>query len=107
MNKYYQLKISLKGSKPLIYRNVLVNPELKLPELHDIIQTVMGWSNSHLHEFVINNKSYGKPDPDDDYEVINYKNIKIKDVLSKIKDKIKYEYDFGDYWVHSISLEKL
>ena len=106
MKRYYQLKISLIDSKPTIYRRILINPELKLLKLHDVIQIVMGWTNSHLHQFIINNEYYAEPNPDDYYEIINYKNIKIIDILNDIKDKIKYEYDFGDSWLHTISLEK-
>lgn len=103
---YYQIKIKLKESKPPIYRKILINPETKLPKFHDIIQDVMGWTDSHLHHFIVDGEFYGEPDPDDWTEVINYKNIKIYEVLMDEKDKMIYEYDFGDSWIHEIILEK-
>lgn len=105
--KYYQLKVTLMRTKPPIYRRILINPEIKLPEFHQIIQAIMGWTNSHLHQFIINKEYYGQPHPDDWTEVVNYKNVKIKDVLVKLKDKIQYDYDFGDNWQHLIKLEKI
>lgn len=38
---------------------------------------------------------------------VDYKNIKISDLLKKEKDKIVYEYDFGDSWEHDVILEKI
>lgn len=104
---YYQLKVTLNGTKPPIYRRILIIPEIKLPKFHYIIQIIMGWTDSHLHQFIIDGQFYGEPHPDDWTEVINYNNIKIKDVLVYPKDKIKYEYDFGDGWEHVITLEKI
>jgi len=47
----YQIKITLNDTKPPIWRRFLVESNVKLPDLHKIIQTVMGWTNSHLHQF--------------------------------------------------------
>lgn len=38
---------------------------------------------------------------------VDYSKIKLSDLLSKEKDKIIYEYDFGDGWEHDIVLEKI
>jgi len=48
----YQIQIALKGSKPKIWRRVLVPSDTLLYNFHKIIQTTMGWTNSHLHQFV-------------------------------------------------------
>ena len=48
----YQLKIMLKGSKPPIWRRVQVRAEMTLAQLHEVIQIVMGWTDSHLHGVV-------------------------------------------------------
>ncbi|MGB4254390.1 MAG: plasmid pRiA4b ORF-3 family protein [Rectinema sp.] len=103
----YQIKIRLKHVKPAIWRKFLVEDNMKLPDFHKVIQTVMGWTNSHLHQFVIKDKYYGEPDEDSFGETIDYKNLKLKDVLTFEKQKIIYEYDFGDGWEHEIVLEKI
>jgi len=101
------MKITLKGSKPSIFRTIIINPELKLPKFHNILQDLMGWQDYHLHQFVKGKEHYGVPSSDDYIDVINYKNVKIIDLIEKIKDKIIYEYDFGDGWEHEIVLEKI
>ena len=63
----------------------------------------MGWENDHLYQFV-KGKIFYSPDYATDVE---YEKIKISDLLKKEKDKILYEYDFGDSWEHDILLEKI
>jgi len=107
----YQIKITLKGSKPKIWRRILVPSDLLLSDFHKIIQTTMGWTNSHLHQFIKNRTYYTKRMADDDLwdEMgnVDYSKIKISDLLKKEKDRIVYEYDFGDGWEHDIILEKI
>ena len=55
----YQLKITLRGISPLIWRRLLVRAETSLAELHHILQLALGWTNSHLHRFIIHGKEYG------------------------------------------------
>ncbi len=107
--KIYQIQISLKGSKPKIWRRLLVPSDILLSEIHKIIQISMGWTNSHLHQFIKNNEYYGIPSEDDwnDFPISDYRKIKLDFFLKKEKDKLKYEYDFGDSWEHNILLEKI
>lgn len=109
--KIYQIQIALKGIKPKIWRRVLVQSDLFLKDLHKIIQTSMGWTNSHLHQFIKDRTYYQERSEDDDFwnefKNVDYKEIKISDLLKKEKDKIVYEYDFGDGWAHDIVLEKI
>jgi Plasmid pRiA4b ORF-3-like protein len=60
----YQLKITLMNIRPPIWRRIQV-PDCTLGALHDVIQTVMGWQRSHMHQFIINNEYYGKVFPDE------------------------------------------
>jgi hypothetical protein len=105
----FQLKITLKGSDPPIWRRFQV-PDLTLGELHDVLQVVMGWEDSHLHQFIIRGTSYGPRDPDDmdwDMETEDEEDILISQV-TKMGRKVRftYEYDFGDYWQHEVVLER-
>lgn len=103
----YQLKISLNNTKPVIWRRILVVSDIKLPDLHKVIQTVMGWTNTHLHQFIIDGKFYSEPDDESFAECLDYRKIKLNKVLTEVKKTIKYEYDFGDGWEHKIVLEKI
>jgi hypothetical protein len=107
--KIYQIQIALKGFKPKIWRRLLVPLDILLSEFHKIIQVSMGWTNSHLHQFIKNNVYYGAPSEDDwdDFPINDYSKIKLSFLLKKENDKFKYEYDFGDGWEHDIILEKI
>lgn len=71
----------------------------------------MGWTNSHLHQFIKNRTFYTERMLDDDtwgeMDNVDYKKMKISDLLKKEKEKIVYEYDFGDGWEHDVLLEKI
>jgi hypothetical protein len=107
LRSIYQIKISLIGVKPPIWRTVLVPSNLGLAAFHEVIQHTMGWENYHLHQFVVNNIFYGIPDDDFGMEIEDETKYKISHLLKKEKDTITYEYDFGDSWEHKILLEKI
>jgi len=106
----YQLKISLKYSKPPIWRRILVPSGMSLEKLHEVIQVVFGWHNCHLHQF-IDGRTFYQPGGEDDgfpgMRVEDSNGLRVCDLLRKEKDKIEYEYDFGDSWDHQIVLEKV
>ncbi len=106
--KLYQLKVTLKHSKPAIWRRLLVRADIKLPKLHDILQVAMGWHDCHLHEFEASGNSYGVPDPEFGSEdMIDERKVKLSELLTTEKQRLIYTYDFGDYWQHEILLEKV
>lgn len=106
----YKFKISLEAIEPQIWRRFIVSPQTTLPELHDILQIVMGWTDSHLHSFHIDGKEYGEPDPEyemmDGPTMIDYRKIKLSKIIKDGISSFKYLYDFGDSWMHTITLEK-
>ncbi len=106
----YQLKITLRGSEPPIWRRIVVRSDMPLPRLHGVIQRVMGWTNSHLHQFIAGNAYYGTPDPEMmkfGTEILNEKRYTVADLVPEVKRSFVYEYDFGDGWQHKIVLEKI
>ncbi len=104
--KIYQLKITLIGSKPPIWRRVLVRSDIMLPKFHCVLQAVMGWTDSHMHAFRAGEEYYGEPGEDMDY-MKNEASVKLDKLFHKEKDSLIYEYDFGDGWEHKVSLEKI
>ncbi|MBA3442179.1 MAG: plasmid pRiA4b ORF-3 family protein [Pyrinomonadaceae bacterium] len=106
----YQMKITLRGSKPPIWRRVEVRSDTTLHNLHWIIQTAMGWTNSHLHQFIVGQQYYSQPDFGIDEHGVDVKNeraIKLGQIASRAKAKFIYEYDFGDGWEHEVVVEKI
>ncbi len=105
----FQFKITLVGTKPPIWRRVHTK-DCNLGDLHEIIQTAMGWENSHLHQFVIDGVRYGPPSPGDLDFGLGMKDeskIRLSQLLPKTGKafRFKYEYDFGDGWLHQILFE--
>jgi Plasmid pRiA4b ORF-3-like protein len=113
LKQTYQLKISLDGAKPPIWRRVLVANTINLQDLHQLIQIVMGWNDSHLHHFIQGSgwqTVFYAPHQEDDFDSLDSKDeadYQIRQLLKKEKDKITYEYDFGDSWQHTLLLEKI
>jgi len=106
----YQLKVTLIDSTPAIWRRIQVK-DCTLDKLHEHIQTVVGWTNSHLHHFDIDGQFYGDPDLlEKNFHEMNYRDSTIT-LLSEIvpedgkRRRFKYEYDFGDRWDHEILFE--
>jgi Plasmid pRiA4b ORF-3-like protein len=103
----YQLKIFILDISPMIWRRVKVRSDSTIADLHYIIQIAMGWTDSHLHRFVIHGKDYGVAQigginfTDDSTEV------KLADFGWKVKEQFLYEYDFGDFWQHQIRVEAI
>jgi hypothetical protein len=103
----YQIKVSLTGVKPPIWRRLVISSTTDLGGLHEIIQIAMGWTDTHLHQFVVADERFGVPDPDFEDGIIPENGIRIGSLLKKEKQWITYEYDFGDGWEHKIVLEKI
>ena len=103
----YRMKITLRGSKPAIWRRFEVPAEVTLYQLHHILQVVMGWTDSHFHQFRRGNECYGPSDPEFASERVNERKVRLREVLRKTKDRMVYEYDFGDGWEHDLLLEAI
>lgn len=112
----YQFKITLKNTKPSVWRRIQVPDTYTFWDLHVAIQDAMGWEDAHLHEFKIRQSTlkrktiFGIPDEDSGWDIIEilpgWKH-KIADNFSIDFKKAEYTYDFGDDWEHIITLEKI
>ncbi|MBK8267027.1 MAG: plasmid pRiA4b ORF-3 family protein [Planctomycetes bacterium] len=110
----FELKVSLIGSRPLIWRRFEMASYYTLDDLHNVIQFVMGWYDCHMHQFIVDaDRRYGPPPPADlvndiwaDEKLQNSQSIAISALEDELKKGIQYEYDFGDSWLHEINLVK-
>ena len=105
--KVYQFHISLKHTKPKIWRRFLVTEDATLEKLHKIIQEVMGWEDYHLHSFEIGGVEYGIFNEEWENDFEDEKKVKLADLKLAEKQKFEYVYDFGDNWEHEIKVEKI
>ncbi|GMQ81551.1 MAG: hypothetical protein BMS9Abin05_0983 [Rhodothermia bacterium] len=104
--RVYQIKVGLRHSQPAIWRRLLVRDTISLLDFHDLLQFAMGWEDCHMHQFVKEKSQSGRRRPEMS-EIRNEEKTMLKDVLRKPNDRILYEYDFGDGWLHDIVLEEV
>lgn len=107
--RVYQIKVTLTGSEPPIWRRVEVPGEYTLLQLHRIMQTVMEWDGSHLHEFKIGRMTFGNPEFDGGLfgpRVLDEEDVKLNELGLRARSEFSYVYDFGDNWHHTLLLEK-
>lgn len=100
------LKVSLHGIRPPIWRRLLVPSTCTLAQLHAAIQAAFGWKDCHLHTFTIYGEDYGPRDPEGEVDVKSER-ITLAKLGLRLKEKFRYVYDFGDDWVHDITVEKV
>lgn len=105
--KIYQLKISLTGTSPLVWRRIQIPGTFSLSELHTIIQLSMGWSGFHLHGFAINGTHFGPRNRDEDTADLEGEEWKPIQTLGPVGSAFRYTYDFGDNWEHDIVVEEI
>lgn len=103
--RFYLLKIQLLDIEPAIWRRFVVPASITLDRLHDVIQIVMGWTDSHLHEFTIGKKRYTEyPESKEDGLVCG--RYRLEDLIKQKGRTFRYLYDFGDSWEHELVLEE-
>ncbi len=108
----YQLQVLLNGTQPSIWRRLQVPGTANLGWFHAVLQVAMGWTNSHLHQFICGEHVYADPSAQlDEYEgdppVLDERKATVAEVLSDIHQGMVYEYDFGDSWEHVVTVEKI
>ena len=112
----YQLKITLCDTKPPIWRRLQIPTSATFWDLHLAIQSVFQWNHTHLHQFLYDDKvvdkhhKFGIPFEEDEtygMEVFSSWKHKISKYLNLEEPFIKYVYDLGDKWLHTIQLEAL
>lgn len=96
-----RLRVTMREVEPRVVRVVDVPGTVTLPELHDILQVAIGWTDSHLHLFeTADGRRYGTPDLDWGDDIRDEAAATLRDVAPGFT----YEYDFGDGWEHDVEL---
>ncbi|MCP4545273.1 MAG: plasmid pRiA4b ORF-3 family protein [bacterium] len=108
MGTVLQFKIELLDVSPPIWRRIEVPGDYTFWDLHVAIQDAMGWTDSHLHAFAVDNGTVeiGIPDQDGESSTVPGWQRRLNEHFADPGDNVKYEYDFGDSWLHSVILEK-
>ena len=109
----FVLRVDLNGSRPKIWRRVTVPSDLDLEHLHTVIQAAMGWTDSHLHAFLMGTGSRNHRvtpfltayETGEGEQGLAEKDVRLDETLSHPGDRLYYDYDFGDDWEHTLKLE--
>lgn len=114
----FQFKIQIQGiSKPPVWRKISVPSYFTFLKFHQVIQVAFGWEDYHLFEF--RDKEYQSKirisvpieddffDPDFFADVQDSSKVKLFDIFTDKVRKFIYVYDFGDNWIHEISLDAI
>ena len=103
----YAIKVTLLGSSPLVWRRILVPRDITLRQLHRTLQTVMGWADSHLHQFALPRQKLAGPSYGLGTKVANENRTELGELIWTVGARLLYEYDFGDGWQHELVLEEI
>lgn len=106
----FRVRLDLHGAKPPIWRRLEMPGDLTLPRVHDVIQTAMGWTDSHLHRFRTGSDHRSPSfvthfDLDEGEDGLLEDDVRLDQVLTRKGDELWYEYDFGDAWDHRLVVE--
>jgi len=108
----YQLQVLLNGTQPPIWRRLQVPGNANLSWFHAVLQVAMGWTNSHLHQFICREHMYADPRAESeqfegDPPVLDESKFTMTELLHDVHEGLVYEYDFGDSWEHIVTVEKI
>lgn len=83
-------------------------------DFNKVIQLAFGWQNAHLWNFTDRKDMFGQEtlriaepsEYDEDYDAptIDASKVTLMEIFSSRKS-LTYVYDFGDYWIHEITVE--
>ncbi|MFF0795204.1 plasmid pRiA4b ORF-3 family protein [Streptomyces spiralis] len=99
----HKVKITLRDSRPPIWRRLEMPSDITLRELHDVIQAAFGWEDYHMWAFETGRDRYGIADRD--LGIRSAASKRLGQVAPRTGDRLRYTYDFGDDWEHDILIE--
>ena len=107
MTAIVRLKVTLDDVEPKVLRRIEVPLDIELDRLHLTLQAALGWTNSHLYEIRAKDARWGLPDPDWPDGPLDARKARLADALERAGTKtLRYLYDFGDSWEHTIKIER-
>jgi hypothetical protein len=109
-NTVVRLKITLDAVKPAVLRRSEAPFDIRLDRLHLTIQAGLGWTNSHLYEIRAGDAGWSTLYPEADWpeDFLDARKARLNKVIEDVGTQtLRYIYDFGDGWEHTIKMEQL
>jgi hypothetical protein len=103
--------VTLHGVRPPVWRRLEVQSNITLDKLHAVLQIAFAWENSHMHEFQIGSRRFGRPDVEGGWaepgDTESENSTTLSQVMRRKGAKLLYVYDFGDSWEHEVVAEDI
>lgn len=108
----FRVRVDIDGARPPIWRRLELRGDLRLDQVHDVLQHALGWTNSHLHAFRVSTDPLVDAfvtefDLEEGGEGVPEADIRLDQVVAAPGDRLYYEYDFGDSWDHTLKVEEI
>ena len=105
-DRILQLRLTVVGCRPSIWRRIQIRESLWLSQLHDTIQLIFDWFDYQTHSFTIDNVRYGNPLKREGFVIEDDRDIRVADLDLENRNLISYAYHFGEGWQVEIAIEK-
>ena len=103
MSEIARLSVEIDDVTPRVLRIVEVPADIRLDDLHFVLQIAIGWQNGHPFEFRIGDKLWGQPDRDAGIDRTPAEQSTLGDILAA-GGTFKYDYVLGEDWEHTVTL---
>jgi hypothetical protein len=101
-----QLRISLRGVSPPVWRRLLIPEQITIAQLHHVMQLAMGWTDEHLHHFIIRGWRYGEH-RDGAFQFFDGPDtLSLAEFGMHEHERFAYVYDFTSWWLHDVRVER-
>src|SRR5580693_1839052 len=103
MSEIARLSVEIDDVSPRVVRVVDVPTDIRLDDLHFVLQIAIGWQNGHSFEFRIRDSAWGQTDRDAGIDHIPAEQSTLADILAA-GPTFKYDYVLGEDWEHTVTL---
>ena len=103
----YRQHVRICQISPMIWRRLLVRSDSTIADLHFMLQIAFGWSDEHLNRFQIHGQDYGVYHDGGLSFSADPRRVQLSDFGFRVNERFSYEYDFTDYWLHTIRVEAI
>ncbi|MEG2641682.1 MAG: plasmid pRiA4b ORF-3 family protein, partial [Eubacterium sp.] len=107
----YQLKIKIEGSKPVVWRRLMIDEAATFQTLAQVINIAFGWKGYHLHGFEFPERDIHIDMADEEGLMADLGLESLDEAEEALHQWLKpgetllYIYDFGDDWIHEVAIE--
>lgn len=107
-----RLRVEIDEVTPAVIRRVEVPLDIRLDDLHFVLQIAIGWQNCHPFEFRLDgggaNNRWGLVDKDDpESSPLPAEHATLADLLGRGGNTFHYDYVYGEDWTHTVELEAI